>query len=182
MGGNPKQLIEWQGQTLIRRTVDAALATDLRPVVVVVGANKQQVAPQLTDLPVTIIDNQQWEKGMSTSIKMGLAALYLTQKDIEAVVVLLTDQPLVGRGIIEQLMIARRESGKGIAASRYGDQVGVPALFTRGYFEELLNLEGDRGAKGILHKYRSDIVEVPFEDGAIDLDSPADREQFLGNF
>ncbi|MGM9510132.1 nucleotidyltransferase family protein [Larkinella sp. GY13] len=176
----PKQLIEWEGRTLLRRVVDTALATTFRPVVVVVGANKNRIAPELEGLPVTIIDNQHWPQGLSSSVKTGLAAVYLTQKEIDAVVFLLTDQPHVDRGLLLQLVQVYEESGKGIVASGYANSLGVPALFDRKYISELLSLEGDQGAKWIIKNHPDDCAEVPFEPGSIDLDTSQDVERFLG--
>ncbi|MFC5407875.1 NTP transferase domain-containing protein [Larkinella bovis] len=176
----PKQLIEWEGQTLLRRVVDTALSTELRPVVVVVGAHKKQVLPELDGLPVTIIDNQHWEQGLSSSVKTGLAAVYLTRKDIDAVLFLLTDQPYVDRGLLLQLVQVYQETGKGIVAAGYADSLGVPALFDRKYIHELLSLEGDTGARNVIKSHPDDCAEVPFSSGKVDLDTDQDVERFLG--
>lgn len=179
MGGQPKQLIKWEGRTLIRRAVETALSTPFRPVAVVLGANKAQIARELDGLPVTIIDNPFWEQGLSSSIKTGLAAVYLTQKEIDAVLFMLTDQPHVDRGVLLQLVHVYTESGKPIVASRYADQLGVPALFGRDHLAELLSLEGDQGAKLVIQNHPDDCAEVLFESGSIDLDTASDVETFL---
>ncbi|RCR66136.1 nucleotidyltransferase family protein [Larkinella punicea] len=180
LNNQPKQLIEWEGRTLLRRVVDTALSTTFRPVVVVVGANKNRITPELDGLPVTIIDNQHWPQGLSSSVKTGLAAVYLTQKEIDAVVFLLTDQPHVDRGLLLQLVQVYEETGKGIVASGYANSLGVPALFDRKYISELLSLEGDQGAKWIIKNHPDDCTEVPFEPGSVDLDTSQDVELFLG--
>ena len=180
LNNQPKQLIEWEGRTLLRRVVDTALSTPFRPVVVVVGANKNRISPELEGLPVTIIDNQYWQQGLSSSVKTGLAAVYLTQKEIDAVLFLLTDQPHVDRGLLCQLVQVYEETGKGIVASGYANSLGVPALFDRKYISELLSLEGDQGAKWIIKNHPDDCAEVPFEPGSVDLDTSQDVERFLG--
>ncbi|MFD1142968.1 NTP transferase domain-containing protein [Larkinella insperata] len=176
----PKQLIQWEGRTLLRRVVDTALDTAFRPVVVVLGAHKKQVAPELDGLPVTIIDNQHWQQGLASSVKTGLAAVYLTQKDIDAVLFLLTDQPHVDGVLVQRLVQVYEESGKGIVAASYGGSLGVPALFDRKYIHELLGLEGDAGAKKVIMEHLDDCVEVPFSLGSIDLDTRQDVSRFLG--
>ncbi|GAB3335933.1 hypothetical protein GCM10027299_45450 [Larkinella ripae] len=176
----PKQLIKWEGRTLLRRVVDAALVTAFRPVVVVVGAHKNRLSPELDGLPVTVIDNQHWEQGLSASVKTGLAAVYLTQKNIDAVLFLLTDQPHVTTGLVQQLVQVYEESGKGIVAARYGGSLGVPALFDRKYIHELLSLEGDSGAKKVILNHPDDCAEVAFSQGTIDLDTIEDVQRFLG--
>lgn len=178
MGGEPKQLLTYKGQTLIRRVTENALALQRGPVVVVLGANRDRIAPDLADLPITLIDNPAWTTGQASSLKTGLAALYLTFKDIETVLVLHTDQPLVSLGLLLHMIDVRRETGKGIIACRYGTQVGVPALFHRDYIDELLQLEGDKGLQWVIVRHRPDCAEVPFEAGAIDLNSKRDIELF----
>lgn len=178
MGGEPKQLLTYKGQSLIRRITDTALALQKGPVVVVLGANRERIVPELAGLPVTIVDNSAWQTGMASSLKTGLAALYLTNKSIKAVMVLLTDQPLVSVGLLQYMLERYTAENKGIVACRYDDQLGVPALFDRRYIEQMLKLEGDKGAKWVIIKHRQDCVEVPFEAGAIDLDSKRDVELF----
>ncbi|WP_423281313.1 nucleotidyltransferase family protein, partial [Escherichia coli] len=116
MGRQPKQLLTYKGQTLIRRMTESALALQRGPVVVVLGANRDQIAPELTDLPITLVDNAAWETGQASSLKTGLAALYITNKDIEAVLILHVDQPLVSVGLLQHLLLVRKETGQGIVA------------------------------------------------------------------
>ncbi|MBD2754316.1 nucleotidyltransferase family protein [Spirosoma validum] len=178
MGGEPKQLLTYKGQSLIRRTTESALALQDGPVVVVLGAHRARIVPELTGLPVTIIDNPSWSTGQASSLKTGLAALYLTHKDIDAVLVLHIDQPLVSLGLLLHMLEVRKDEGKGIVACRYGTQVGVPALFDRDYIDELLQLAGDKGLQWVIVRHRDDCSEVPFEAGAIDLNFKRDVEQF----
>ena len=178
MGGEPKQLLSYKGQTLMRRITESALALQRGPVVVVLGANRARIVPELAGMPITLVDNASWPTGQASSLKTGLAALYLTNKDIEAVLVLHTDQPLVSLGLLLHMIDICNEDGKGIVACRYGTQLSVPALFHRDYITELLQLEGDKGVKWVIGRHRSDCSEVPFEAGSIDLDSKRDVEQF----
>ena len=178
MGGQPKQLIQYKGQSLIRRITGNALALQRGPVVVVLGANRAQIMPELDGLPITVVENPAWPTGQASSLKTGLAALYLTKKEIETVLVLYTDQPLVSLGLLLHLIDVRREEGKGIVACRYGAQLGVPALFHRDYINELLQLEGDKGVQWVIVKHRKDCFVVPFEAGAIDLNSKRDLDEF----
>ena len=107
-----------------------------------------------------------------------MAALYLTHKDIDAVLVLHTDQPMVSVGLLIHMLEVGQDNGTGIVACRYDTQVSVPALFSRDYIAELLQLEGDKGVKWVIVKHRDDCTEVPFEAGAIDLDSKRDVDLF----
>lgn len=178
MGGPTKQLLQYKGQSLIRRITETALALQRGPVVVVVGAERARIVPELAGLPVTLVDNPNWQTGQASSLKTGLAALYIIKKDIENVLVLHTDQPLVSLGLLLHMLDVRKETGNGIVACRYGTQLGVPALFYRDYITELLQLDGDKGVQWVIVRHRSDCAEVPFEAGGIDLNSKRDVELF----
>lgn len=178
MGGEPKQLLIYKDQSLMRRVTESALALQRGPVVVVLGASRERIVPELAGLPVTLVDNPSWPTGQASSLKTGLAALYLTHKDIEAVLVLHTDQPLVSLGLLLHMLEVSKDDQKGIVACRYDTQLSVPALFKRDYIHELLHLEGDKGVKWVIVRHRDDCSEVPFEAGAIDLDSKRDVELF----
>ncbi|GAB4016571.1 nucleotidyltransferase family protein [Spirosoma koreense] len=178
MGGEPKQLLTYKDQSLIRRITESALALQRGPVVVVLGAHRSRIVPELNGLPITLIDNPNWSTGQASSLKTGLAALYLTHKDIESVLVLHIDQPLVSLGLLLHMLEVQQDEGKGIVACRYGTQIGVPAIFSRDYIAELLQLEGDKGLQWVIVRHRDDCTEVPFEAGAIDLNSKRDIEQF----
>lgn len=181
--GQPKQLLVHEGKTLVRRIADLALTLTKGPVTVVLGANRHAIAGELEGLPVTLIDNPRFEEGMSSSLKSGLAGLFMTQRKLDGVLVLLTDQPHVSLGLLLHLTEAFQEGDKGIVACRYGAEgpLGVPALFATKYIDELLSLTGDKGARWILVKHRADVTEIPFEAGLVDLDSPLDLERFYGN-
>lgn len=178
MGGEPKQLLTYKGQSLMRRVTETALALQRGPVVVVLGAARERIVPELAGLPVTLVDNPSWPTGQASSLKTGLAALYLTHKDVDAVLVLHTDQPMVSVGLLIHMLEVWQNDDTGIVACRYDAQVSVPALFSRSYIAPLLQLAGDRGVKWVIAQHRNDCTEVPFEAGAIDLDSPRDVDLF----
>ncbi len=176
--GFPKQLLNIEGISLIRRTAEVALATDCYPVVLVIGAHKAQLAHEIIDLPLTVIDNQMWHEGMASSVKMGLAGLYMTYKDVEAVIMLVCDQPYISVSLLERMIEIYRTKKPPIVACKYEDQVGVPALFDRKLFEELLSLTGDKGAKPVLMNHLDEAYLLTFEAGSVDLDTPEDYKNF----
>ncbi|MFN4144631.1 MAG: NTP transferase domain-containing protein [Runella sp.] len=176
--GQPKQLLDIDGKSLIRRTSEIALATDCYPVVLVVGAHKAQIAPEIADMPLTIIDNPQWQQGMASSVKVGLAGMYMTYKDVEAVLMLVCDQPYLSVSLLERMVEMYKQKKPLAVACRYEEEVGVPVLFDRKLFEELLSLEGDKGAKAVLMRHIEDASLVNFEAGIIDLDTPEDYRRF----
>ena len=169
----PKQLLVYKGQTLIRRAAETALASVCRPVVVVLGANAVAVGAEL-ELPVIVTRNHEWEVGMASSLCAGLEAVLAADAGVDAVVVLLCDQPFVTAELIDTLIERRRETGKTIVATEYSDARGVPALFARELFAELRGLSGHEGARQIIRKHADDTVGVPFAGAAIDIDTRAD--------
>lgn len=177
--GSPKQLLKVQGLSLVRRVCQVALQTPCRPVVLVLGANKAAIAPEVADLPLVFIDNPQWHTGMASSVKMGMAATYLTDKTLDAVLILVCDQPYLSVGVVEQILDTYQRTDKGIVACRYAGQVGVPVVFERKYFESLIMLQGDEGARKLLRNHLDDIELVDFEAGQYDLDTPGDYEAFV---
>ena len=173
--GMPKQLLQFGGETLLKRAASVALEAECRPVVVVTGANAAACGESLRGLDVQEVENQQWQSGVSSSVRVGVEAVLAVDPETAAVVLMLCDQPFVTREIIAALVAAYRETGCSIVASRYGESYGVPALFGRAHFAELTALEGATGAKQIIQKHLPKVHLLPFPKGKIDIDT---REDF----
>lgn len=174
--GTPKQLVEFHGKSLLRRAVDAALGCVSERVVVVLGSRAEEMSEEIDDLPVETVTNFAWKDGISTSLRKGLAKL--VELDASAAVIMLSDQPLVSEKTIRSLIDKYASSGKPIVASGYDDVLGVPALFDREVFDELLELEGDTGARAVIR--RSDpsrIAMIDAPEAAFDVDTPEDRQK-----
>jgi len=188
--GQPKQLLIFRGETLVGRAVQAAAAAGCEPILVVVGENREGIKRALdiresrissfsrlksgTRPRPTIIENGQWRRGVGTSIRRGLGQL---PNFVEAAVLLTCDQPYLDASIVTQLIAAQAETGKPIVASSYADTLGVPALFDRSCFDALLALADDSGAKSMIVSRPDDVAAVAFEQGAVDIDTPADFER-----
>jgi molybdenum cofactor cytidylyltransferase len=177
--GTPKQLLPIQGISLLRHLATVAIASMCDPIVVVLGANAQQIRPEIADLPLQIIENQQWQAGMGTSIGSGLAALLEWHPTLNAVVILVCDQPFVSTALIDRLVVTYQSSDDRIVATGYLETVGVPALFSDRYFAELLQLNADTGARKIVQKHLHETQTIAFPQGAIDLDTPDEYQAFL---
>jgi molybdenum cofactor cytidylyltransferase len=177
--GTPKQLLHFNGRSFLCHTTEVALASICKPVVVVLGRYAEKMRHEIDQQTVVIVENQEWYKGMGASISVGIKAINNT--DIEAVVLLLCDQPFVNSDVINKLVETYRTTHKPIIASEYVSTLGVPALFSRDLFLELMSLEGEGGAKQIIRKYSDSVFSLPFTDGAIDIDTPQDYEQLLQN-
>lgn len=175
--GQPKQLLTWDGQTLLTRVVGAALGGGCEPVVVISGAVPLQVANER----VEVTENQHWERGLGTSIRCGVQHLLHSRGDaLDAVMLLACDQPFVDEQLIRRLISTFEACGKPIAACSYAETLGIPALFHRSCFEALLRLPDASGAKPVITSDPTRVAAVPFPQGAIDIDTPADLAQLQG--
>lgn len=175
--GTPKQLLSYQGRSLLGHITQEAIASVCEPVVVVLGAYAQQIRPELNQLPVQVVENLRWNQGMSASIKSGIQKLNTATNNIEAVVLALCDQPFVSAQIINQLVEAYYHTGKAIVASEYSGTLGVPALFSHRFFFELTDLKETEGAKQVIKKYSHEVYCIDFPEGAIDIDTPNEYEK-----
>jgi molybdenum cofactor cytidylyltransferase len=175
--GEPKQPSSSAGRAAHRaaRAVSASRCDD---VLVVVGAHTDAVSRQLEDRALTVLVNDRWSEGLSTSVHAGVrAAMALRHPEVDAVVLVLADQPAVSAQVIDRLIEALDAAPVGLVAAQYGGTLGSPALFARPHFAALLSLAGDRGAKSILLAHEADVVAVSFPEGELDIDTPADLER-----
>lgn len=175
--GKPKQLLPYQGRSLLRHITEIAIASKNQPVIVVLGANAEIIKPEICQLPVQIVENLQWASGMGSSIQAGIEAIKALGQNVEAVAIALCDQPFVSVQVINQLVEAYRRSDKAIVACEYAGTLGVPALFHHTFFSKLTNLKQGEGAKQIIKKYINEVTSIPFLQGKIDIDTPDDYKQ-----
>jgi molybdenum cofactor cytidylyltransferase len=174
--GSPKQLLRYDGQTLIRRAVTAAVGSNCDRVVVVIGSRAEDMKRELEGLPVSIVENPEWQSGMSSSIRAGLSEIISD----DAVLIMLCDQPFVTADVLDNLIDTYHKTGMPIVASDYGATRGVPALFSKELFTELTSLTADEGARRIIAKHPEMVATIAFADGVIDIDTRDDQRQFIG--
>jgi len=175
--GQPKQLLQFHGQTLVQRIVDAAEEAGCSPIVVVIGSDKDKVVREVKRTNAVIVENLNWNDGMGTSIRIGVQRLIDIAPNVGAIVLLVCDQPLVDSNTIEQLIALGENTKKAIVASSYAGTLGVPAVFDRSCAEELLALDDGSGAKPIIFSNHERVSEFPFPKGEIDIDIAADYER-----
>ena len=175
--GTPKLALPVDGTPMLRRVVDAAAHSRCRETVVVLGAHQEVYRLLLEGTPGRVAENPEYEHGMSTSIRAGVAAL---SSESEAVVILLADQPRITAEVINRLIDTYLQEGKRIVASAYRGAVGVPVLFDAALYLELLTLEGDAGARSVIETYPQHGVAVALEDGWQDVDTPEDLGRLAG--
>lgn len=177
--GKPKQLLIYQQKTLLQRAIQAAVGIPGACIVVVIGANQSLIKPDINNSAVIIEENPDWQQGMASSVRAGINRLTTVQPQVENALLMLCDQPFVDTVLLQKL-IEKKQAGTGqIIASAYQNTVGAPVLFDRSYFDELTDLQGQEGARKLLNKYKEHVISIPFENGAIDIDTPEDYERLL---
>jgi molybdenum cofactor cytidylyltransferase len=172
MGGANKLLAEVGGKPMVRRVVEAALASRARPVVVVTGHQAAGVAAALAGLEVTFVDNPDYAVGLSSSLKAGIGAVPVSA---DAALVLLGDMPQITSVHLDRLVAAfAAEEDAAIIVPTHKGRRGNPVLWPRAHFAEMLQLEGDAGAKRLMAAHGGDVREVDLGTDAIfaDVDTP----------
>ncbi len=179
--GQPKQLLEYEGQTLIKHAIDTALQVIPTPLIVVLGANAELLKNEISSSKVHIVNNPNWEEGMSSSIRCGLHTLLKISPAIDNVILMVCDQPYVSASLIKSLIAEREQALKGIIACTYKNTLGTPVLLNKKYFSQLLNLNGAEGAKKLIKKFPDDVSTISFPLGFIDIDTAEEYEQLINN-
>jgi molybdenum cofactor cytidylyltransferase len=172
--GEPKQLVKYEGDSLIRRIATESIKADIGNVTVVTGYEADIIAGEISDLSVDIFYNEEWEEGIGASIRNGLEYIIKKQPDTNAILITMVDQPFVTAQHLQKIANAYDPARPMIIASAYSGTFGVPVLVDNYYFEKLRELKGDEGGKKIFVQYLKDIVEIPFIAGAIDIDHQED--------
>jgi molybdenum cofactor cytidylyltransferase len=171
--GQPKQNLLFNGQTLLQHAVNSAQRSKCKPVIVVLGANADAIMPPAK---TTLLYNKDWKEGMASSIRVAINEVN-KHHSIDKVIILLCDQPFVSAALLDSMIDKQTETGKTIVACTYNGIIGVPVLFERSLFGELLLLQGNEGAKKVLKDHIPGIASIPFEQGGTDIDTPADYGQ-----
>jgi molybdenum cofactor cytidylyltransferase len=172
MGALNKLLIGVDGKPMLRHVLDAVLAVGVAPAIVVTGHERSRVAAALQGLPVTLVHNPDYARGLSTSLKTGLTAV---PDSADAALICLGDMPCVTAGEIRKLIgaFAPQESRAIVVPTRQGKR-GNPVLLARRFFAEMQGVAGDAGARHLIDAYPESVAEIEMaSDGALtDIDTP----------
>lgn len=174
--GEPKQLLQWRGESFVRVAAKTALAAGLHPVVVVTGAHHEKVVPEIEDLPVQIVHNRDWAEGQSTSVVAGVGAL---PPHIGGAVFMVTDQPQTPFQLIQALVSERVTSLAPVVVPMADGRRTTPVLFGSETFEDMRSLTGDAGGRALFSKYP--LAYVPWVNAvvALDVDTMEDYSRLL---
>jgi molybdenum cofactor cytidylyltransferase len=167
--GQSKQQLLFRGVPLLEHTVTQAHATG-HPVCVVLGSNAAQHKALIKSKDITTLVDSDWKLGMGHTLKFGLQHLLNSHPNLKAIIISVCDQPFITAQIFQLLIAAKAP----VAACKYNHGWGVPALFTKPYFNELLALTDSEGAKKVLLKHEASAIKISFPAGDIDIDTPDD--------
>lgn len=177
--GQPKQLLRYKDDTLLQHIIKEASLVKESVVIVVTGANHELIEKEIDSSKIETVFNRDWELGMSSSISTGLNKALQLYPEIKKCIFAVCDQPFVSHFVFENLITKYHKTGKGIVASSYAGTLGTPVLFDKKYFDELLYLKGQEGAKKIINQYLNDTASVSFEKGKIDIDTKDDYNKLI---
>lgn len=173
MGEQNKLLLTFNDKTMVNYVVEQLGDSNVTGIYVVTGNESEAVKKSITG-EVTYVHNSEFFNGLSTSVKAGIEAL---PDDLDGVMICLGDMPYITSTSYNDL-IAAFEDGKIIAPTTNG-KIGNPLIFSRNFFDDFEELEGDRGARKLLKNYPDDIIEVDVNSEAIfqDIDTPEEYEE-----
>lgn len=169
-----KMLLPFKQSSILETIIEQAKEIHPDQICVVTGFYHHQIIEKIQDDQIRLVYNEDWEEGMSSSIKKGLAYLLNQNSGIDAVLILVADQPFITGTLLNEMIELQTKTNKGIVAASYAGVSGTPVLFQSHHLSNLEKLMGDKGARSILQQYRDDLVTIDFPLGEIDIDTEDD--------
>jgi molybdenum cofactor cytidylyltransferase len=177
--GRPKQLLQYKGESFLRRAVNSAAQSNCHPVIVVLGSNADELAIELAGLSVDLAINDNWQRGIGSSIRTGMQRLIALAATLDATLLLLCDQPLIDGKAIARLIEFYKKSAKPVCVSSFGSAFGPPIVVGKDFFQNLLSLPDDRGAKELWLNHPEVLSIFNCAEAGTDIDIPADFARLL---
>jgi len=178
--GQPKQMLAWQGKTLLRHVLESLLNSNAQEIILVLGHEAEAIRKSLTEFPIKIVINPDYRQGMASSLRQGLLAM---DPRSEAFLVFLADQPGIGPEIINRMIREFQQANprRGIVRPVHQGLRGHPVLIGVRYLQEVLQLQGDVGARRILMNHPEDILEIEVEQDVVlkDIDTPEEYRKYM---
>jgi len=178
--GRPKQLLEWQGKTLLLHVLENLINSSADEIILVLGHEAEKIRKSLPEFQIKIVINPDYKQGMASSLRQGLLAMNPTS---EAFLVLLADQPGIGPEIINRVIrdFQQADPKRGIGRPVYRGLQGHPVLIGVQYLQEALQLQGDVGARQILMNHPTDILEIEVDQDVVlmDMDTPEEYRKYM---
>ncbi len=176
--GRVKQLLPWKGESLIRHVARTALEAEIEKVIIVLGSSGEEIQSELREMPVEFVNNLDWSRGQSSSVRAGLTAL---PDKIGGVLFLLADQPKISPTLLRALVERHAYTLAPIIAPLVDGQRGNPVLFDRITFRDLQMIRGDMGGRALFSQYPVDWIDWHDESVLLDIDTEEDYLRLLAN-
>ena len=178
--GTQKLLLPFGGKTVITHIVDQIAESTVDETYVVVGHEGKRASRELSGRDVSIVSNPDYESGMLSSVRCGLAAL---PQECGVVLVALGDQPSVTSRLIDEMVRSFAQTEEKILVPIYNGRRGHPVIFSLGYRDEIMTRYDNVGLRGLLHAHPEDVFELSISTSAVlsDMDYPQDYQRELGS-
>ena len=181
--GFPKQLLKWKGTNLLQHAINSVKDINADNIFLVLGANYEKVKSNIKADGITVLKNENWENGLGNSIAFGIKYIKESPLNIENVLILLADQPLIDAHYLKLLINTHNQAKREITCTLYNtNKFGVPVIFDKMYFEDLSQLNHDKGAKGLLEKYSDNLAYVDGKNVIVDIDTMTDYEKLYKRY
>lgn len=172
--GRPKQLLELNGETLIERIIRVGTESPCSHVIVILGSHVEQIRERIKKNSKTVlVQNDLWQEGMSSSLRCAVNYIEQNLPESSACIFSTCDQPCLDARHLEKLIENQNEKDQ-IVASAYANTKGVPALFKSCVFKSIAQLNGEQGAKSLIHGGLYRVSTVDFPNGQIDIDTESE--------
>ncbi|HTQ63785.1 MAG TPA: nucleotidyltransferase family protein [Puia sp.] len=175
--GQPKQLLVYNGKTLLEHTLQAATGSAFEHIFIVLGSDSDEMVSLIGKSKVQVVQNEDWTEGIASSIRCGLSSLLSKFPSVSAAAFMVCDQPFVSASLLDELLGNRDGKKPVIVACSYENTMGVPALFSSHFFPELIQLKGQEGAKKIIMQHIDIVETIPFPEGNVDIDTMDDYKR-----
>lgn len=180
--GEIKQLLPWQEKSLISHIIDKGIDSQADKTYVVLGASAEKISTRINNKPVIKIINQDWKEGIGSSISAAVTHIVKSGETFSGILISLADQPLIKQSHFNLLIEAFASGNLGIAATSFSGSAGVPAIFGPHYYNKLIDLSGNKGAKSLIISNLDDSKLIDCNDLYFDIDTPGDYKEFLRKY
>jgi molybdenum cofactor cytidylyltransferase len=177
-----KQLLPWKNTTLLGNAIEQAVESKGNAIYVVLGANSNKISPTIEHYKVSIIENKNWKNGIGKSIACGVNFLRENQLKYDAILIMLADQPLISSSYYNLLIDEYSQNEAKIIASDTNNKPSVPAIFDSAYFDNLAQLNEDKGAKEILIAAQEEVYILRSNASLTDIDTSSSYENSYNSF
>ncbi|HXV80714.1 MAG TPA: nucleotidyltransferase family protein [Candidatus Binatia bacterium] len=174
--GQPKALLPINGIRFVEKIVAALRSTPVGNIIIVLGHNAPKMRQKISDLPVTILINRDYQQGQLSSLQVALRHLQSSNdsNSLDGILVHLVDHPYLSAELVNLMIRRFYETKKLIVVPRFHGRRGHPVIFSRALFPELIAAPPDQGAKPVVHAHRDETLEIDTEEEGvlIDIDTP----------